>query len=698
MIVGRRLPRVVLALTVLLAPSFVRAHGQDEGDLPVTHFPGGGAAASDCLGGLEAVGLDLGQRAHGVSCNDGDPTCDRDRLVNGRCEFWIRACVNTHASRCKVLEGVGSFSVTDADADRDLTMLARTLDLVAMPALESETCGALSTLTVPLGARKNGSARKAKKLVALTATGTTGTLDEDKVKFICKPPVKEKRGGSITFARIQSAIFQKQCAFSGCHSLDDAEGELVLEGPNVYDALVNVPAASSAAKFSGKKRVVPGAPSTSFLMDKILGTLAPGEGDPMPQARSPLKRDQIEAIRKWILAGAPREGSVGGGLAGELDEQPRIPPPAAPAGGFQGHMDEFALGDLPETEGCAYVRLDNPEPMSVRAWELFMHEGSHHFILRAARCQDPDGDGVTDCDDPAFDDQFPEGFRPCEEFGYNFGFVVGAQTPHFRVDYQTETTGVAFQIARRQPLLFNSHYTNPFKDTVGEVWVNVEPVDSALVRHPARILFEQLANAFIKVPPGTRNADGAYKACRFANDPICQFAGEPQPGASETHFALLGVTSHMHKRATKFTSDIVINGEQLSRGEDDMTDPDDATKHLYVSTEYTDPVNLNFWPPIIVEKDDVVDYACLHDNGVKRPVRLGCEEVAGEIPGKSIFEMGGSLSGASRVCHTDADCAGFGTGRCVPANLVFGYLAEDEMCILPGLYYPCSGDASTCMD
>jgi hypothetical protein len=34
----------------------------------------------------------------------------------------------------------------------------------------------------------------------------------------------------------------------------------------------------------------------------------------------------------------------------------------------------------------------------------------------------------------------------------------------------------------------------------------------------------------------------------------------------------------------------------------------------------------------------------------------------------------------------------------VPANLVFGYLAEDEMCILPGLYYPCAGDASTCLD
>ncbi len=94
----------------------------------------------------------------------------------------------------------------------------------------------------------------------------------------------------------------------------------------------------------------------------------------------------------------------------------------------------------------------------------------------------------------------------------------------------------------------------------------------------------------------------------------------------------------------------------------------------------------------------MLTYTCVHDNGVKRPVRLGCEEVAGTIPGKSILDLAGRRDGAARVCHSDADCVGHGTGRCVPANLVFGYLAEDEMCILPGLYYPCPGDAPTCTD
>lgn len=689
-----------MALCALLAwPARVLAHGQDEGDLPVTHFPGGGPAATDCLVGVEAIGLDLGERAKRAVCHDGDPTCDRDRLVNGKCEFWVRACLAATSDRCDAAAGVGEVAVMDAGGDVDLTMLARTLEQVPLPVVAENTCGALTTLTVPLGARKNGAPRKAKKTVTLAATGTGGMQDEDAIRFTCKPPAKEKRGRGVSFARIQSRIFEKQCTFSGCHSLASAEADLVLEGPDVYDALVNVPASTNAAQFAGKKRVVPGAPSTSFLMDKLLGTLGPGEGDPMPLARSPLRPSDIEAIRKWILAGAPRSGNVGGGFLGELDEQPRIPPPPVPAGAFQAHMDPIDVGAVPEIEGCQYVRLDNPEPMAVRAWELFMHEGSHHFILRAARCPDPDGDGITVCDDPAFDEQFPTGFRPCEEFGYDFGFIVGAQTPHLRVDYQTESTGVALELARRQPLLLNSHYTNPYRDTRAEVWINVEPVDPILVRHRARILFAQVANAFIRVPPGTRNASATWHACAFSGpDAVCDLSGEPIPGPSQTHFALLGVTSHMHKRTVKFTADLFQDGVRLSRGADDMVDRDDGSQHLYVNTDYSDPVNLTFWPPIVVEQGDALRYTCTVDNGVTRPVRLGCEEVPGVPPGRSILELVGGLAGASRPCTTDADCAGFGTGRCVPANLVFGFLADDEMCILPGLYYNCPGDAASCTE
>jgi hypothetical protein len=205
--------------------------------------------------------------------------------------------------------------------------------------------------------------------------------------------------------------------------------------------------------------------------------------------------------------------------------------------------------------------------------------------------------------------------------------------------------------------------------------------------------------------PGTAGEATSYLACRFYADgsgnpdPICALAGEPTP--TSERFALLGVTSHMHKRSTKFVTDLfALDGTRVERA-DDMTDPDAGTKHLYVSTDYDDPVNLAFWPPIMVDRGQRLTYTCTMDNGVEHPVRLGCEETPGVPPGKSVAESlgaGGDIfDGHAKWCRTDADCAGFGTGRCVPANLVLGELADDEMCILPGLYYPCPTDGSPCV-
>jgi hypothetical protein len=324
-----------------------------------------------------------------------------------------------------------------------------------------------------------------------------------------------------------------------------------------------------------------------------------------------------------------------------------------------------------------------------------MHEGSHHIILRANRCLDRNQNGISDCDEPGFDAQFPTGFAPCERFGPGWAFMVGAQTPHYLVDYQTAETGVAVHLRKNQPLLLNSHYTNPFANTMAEVWVNAMPVDHALVVHPARILFEEIANVFIKVPPGTESDAATYLSCAFRADPICATAGEPQPKADR--YAFLGMVSHMHKRSRKFVADLkASDGTRIARP-DDMTDADDGSAHLYVNTDYDDPINRAFWPPIIVEKGQKLEYTCHHENGVRSPVRLGCEETPGVAPGKSILEAFGTGSGdiyggASRWCRTDADCAGVGTGRCVPANLVFGELADDDMCILPGLFYDCPAE------
>jgi hypothetical protein len=54
-------------------------------------------------------------------------------------------------------------------------------------------------------------------------------------------------------------------------------------------------------------RVLPGRPSFSYLVHKLEGTHveAGGLGERMPQGRAPLPLADLEAVRAWILEGAP---------------------------------------------------------------------------------------------------------------------------------------------------------------------------------------------------------------------------------------------------------------------------------------------------------------------------------------------------------------------------------------------------------
>ena len=110
------------------------------------------------------------------------------------------------------------------------------------------------------------------------------------------------------------------------------------------------------------------------------------------------------------------------------------------------------------------------------------------------------------------------------------------------------------------------------------------------------------------------------------------------------------------------------------------------------ATDYTDPPQVQFDPPLLVNLGQGLRYTCTHDNGVDgRPIKMGCEEQPGVTPGvdaATALFSGRGTTGAARRCATDADCAGFGTGKCVPANLVFGYTSDDDMCIMPGAWYP----------
>jgi hypothetical protein len=192
-------------------------------------------------------------------------------------------------------------------------------------------------------------------------------------------------------------------------------------------------------------------------------------------------------------------------------------------------------------------------------------------------------------------------------------------------------------------------------------------------------IFEVFANAFIAVPPGQVKSVSAAWGPGTGNVPGGLGGGATTSGPA----CVVRVTSHMHKRGKLFTIDLV-QGSQVIKPE------------VLKTTSYSDPPQVSFTsadaPAMLLPPGQRLKYTCTHDNGVTTAVRMGCEEEPGVPPGidavHAFISSGGRrTSGAAKRCATDADCAGFGTGKCVPANLVFGYTSEDDMCIMPGGFY-----------
>lgn len=103
---------------------------------------------------------------------------------------------------------------------------------------------------------------------------------------------------------IQENVFSASCAVSGCHVGSDAPEGLDLSAGEAYGNLVNV----SSEQVPDLLRVDPENPDDSYLVIKLEGGERIAEGTArMPRGRDPLSDDQIQMIRDWIAAGAPRE-------------------------------------------------------------------------------------------------------------------------------------------------------------------------------------------------------------------------------------------------------------------------------------------------------------------------------------------------------------------------------------------------------
>lgn len=113
-----------------------------------------------------------------------------------------------------------------------------------------------------------------------------------------------------TWQAIQTLVFQRHaCTFAACHGTPPGSGDLDLTPGAAYDDLVNVRSQTDAAYM----RVEPGAPVDSMLWQKLAARTLGLEGVPfraMPIGDPPLWTGELDAVERWIAAGAPEEGVV----------------------------------------------------------------------------------------------------------------------------------------------------------------------------------------------------------------------------------------------------------------------------------------------------------------------------------------------------------------------------------------------------
>lgn len=101
---------------------------------------------------------------------------------------------------------------------------------------------------------------------------------------------------AVDFTADIQPIFNGRCI--GCHSGSSPPQGLKLDAANSFANLVNV----ASHEVPSLKRVKPGDPDHSYLVQKIEGTAAVGSR--MPLNGTPLSADQIALIRRWITEGA----------------------------------------------------------------------------------------------------------------------------------------------------------------------------------------------------------------------------------------------------------------------------------------------------------------------------------------------------------------------------------------------------------
>ncbi|MFK7977416.1 MAG: hypothetical protein AB8C02_14870 [Halioglobus sp.] len=511
-----------------------------------------------------------------------------------------------------------------------------------------------------------------------------------------------------TFEAIQATVFEQGgCANSLCHG-EAQEGGLDLTPANAWANLIDVQAESSSLRL-----VNPRKPATSYLYHKLSAKTFPGSydisGSPMPSAGQAISPGQLEAIRLWIEAGAPEEGSVGDTLGRGEDEIESllgvclpeaeavntVPLPApAPDKGIQFAMPPQDVPAESEREICFAVYEDFrdviPEEFLSEDRNTFFTSGgqnredafTHHNLIYKSPV------GIESINDPSFGEwvcgggeQDGESCDPVDLNSCGSGKCrseikdsiacrgygppgVAAGQGALGLSPGITRDGFYNEFPSHGLFYWNSHAFNlTNEDGVLRVWRNINFAEDRRFRAQG---LSNGPNIFIGngTPP-------------FEKRTVCRdYVFDQGDG-------LLTLTSHTHKRGERFF---------MSVGDEEV----------YETFTYDEPLFKVFDPALIFDspnrEERKLNHCATYNNGVnddgspnietvvrlsRRPVNARACKPTACVAGN----IGGSCNGADddAACDSSPDA---GDGWCDACAISGAFSSDDEMFILIGSKLP----------
>lgn len=112
-------------------------------------------------------------------------------------------------------------------------------------------------------------------------------------------------GAASSFSEVMDVLITGGCTNGYCHGGGSGTMTLSADPEVTYLSLVDQPAGGVSCKPGAMTRVVPGDPENSLLWQKIAPGVTPC-GSKMPPESMGLNEAQVETVRGWIAAGAPK--------------------------------------------------------------------------------------------------------------------------------------------------------------------------------------------------------------------------------------------------------------------------------------------------------------------------------------------------------------------------------------------------------